>query len=74
MGIAGKIYEAVNDMPDSRAAKGTQNNRKTCTQPEAPRDVVGNTLVVAYETSKPGLKPAGIDLIDVAVPENPRLI
>ncbi len=37
-------------------------------------DVAGNTLVVGYETSRPGVKPAGIDLIDVTVPEHPRLI
>ena len=37
-------------------------------------DVVGDTLAVAYQTSTVGLKPAGVDLFDVSVPENPRLL
>lgn len=37
-------------------------------------DVVGNILVVAYQTSVVGLKPAGIDIFDVSHPEVPRLI
>jgi len=37
-------------------------------------DVVGDTLAVAYQTSTVGLKPAGVDLFDVSVPEHPRLL
>ena len=37
-------------------------------------DVVGNTLAVAYQASKVGIKPAGVDLFDVSVPETPKLI
>ncbi len=37
-------------------------------------DVVGDTLAVAYQTSKKGLQPAGFDLFDVSVPETPKLI
>jgi hypothetical protein len=37
-------------------------------------DVVGNTMAVAYQSSEPGIKPAGVDLFDISVPESPRLI
>jgi len=37
-------------------------------------DVCGNLLAVAYQTQVPGLKPAGMDLFDVSVPEHPRLV
>ena len=37
-------------------------------------DVVGDTMVVAYQTSTVGLKPAGIDIFDISRPETPRLI
>jgi len=37
-------------------------------------DVVGDLMVVAYQTQTVGLKPAGIDLFDISVPETPKLI
>jgi hypothetical protein len=37
-------------------------------------DVVGDTMVVAYQTREAGLKPAGFDLFDIGNPEAPRLI
>ena len=37
-------------------------------------DVVGNIMAVAYQTKKWGLKPAGMDLFDISVPEKPKLI
>src|SRR5262245_3280627 len=37
-------------------------------------DIVGNIMAVAYQTSNPGLKPAGFDLFDISVPEKPKLI
>ncbi len=37
-------------------------------------DVVGDVMAVAYQTQKPGLTPAGFDLFDVGVPEQPKLI
>jgi len=37
-------------------------------------DVVGNIMAVAYQTRKPGLKPAGIDLFDISTPEKPKHI
>src|SRR5215470_10552070 len=37
-------------------------------------DIVGDTMVVAYQTKTPGLTPAGFDIFDIARPEHPRLI
>lgn len=37
-------------------------------------DVVGNIMAVAYQASAVGIKPAGVDLFDVSIPEKPRLI
>ena len=37
-------------------------------------DVVGDTLAVAYQTSSPGMEPAGFELFDVSTPEEPKLI
>jgi hypothetical protein len=37
-------------------------------------DVVGDVLVIAYQTSAPGLTPAGFEILDVADPTKPRRI
>lgn len=37
-------------------------------------DVVGNTMAVAYQTQTWGEKPAGVEMFDITVPENPRSI
>ena len=37
-------------------------------------DVVGDLMVVAYQTQTVGLKPAGIDLFDISTPESPKLL
>jgi hypothetical protein len=37
-------------------------------------EVVGDTMAVAYQTSKPGLTPAGFELFDISVPEQPKSI
>ena len=37
-------------------------------------EVVGDTLVVAYQTAAVGLKPAGIEIFDVADPAKPKSI
>jgi len=37
-------------------------------------DVVGDVMAVAYQTSAVGLQPAGFDLFDLSVPEQPRRI
>src|SRR3954470_21476405 len=57
-------------------------NPKMVVQTELPHmkvrsnslDVCGNTMVVAYQTQVPGLKPAGVDIFDITVPESPKLI
>src|SRR6266566_7834140 len=37
-------------------------------------DVVGDVLAVAYQTQKPGLQPAGLELFDVSTPSEPQSI
>src|SRR5215470_292946 len=37
-------------------------------------ETVGDVMAVAYQTTKPGLKPAGMELFDISVPEKPRRI
>ncbi len=37
-------------------------------------EVCGNILAVAYQTAKHGMQPAGVELFDVSVPEEPRSI
>ena len=37
-------------------------------------DVVGDIMVVAYQATTVGIKPAGIDIFDVSKPETPRLL
>jgi hypothetical protein len=37
-------------------------------------DVVGDLLVVACQTSRPGLQPAGFEIFDVADPVRPRTV
>jgi len=37
-------------------------------------DVVGDILAVAYQTARPGLRPAGFELFDVSDPQEPRSI
>src|SRR5438477_9628144 len=37
-------------------------------------ETVGDVMAVAYQVSKPGLKPAGVELFDISVPEKPRSI
>jgi hypothetical protein len=37
-------------------------------------EVCGNILAVAYQTAKHGMQPAGVELFDVSIPEEPRSI
>src|SRR5580698_3196078 len=37
-------------------------------------EVCGDVMAVAYQVLEPGLKPAGFELFDVSVPENPKSI
>ena len=57
-------------------------NPKVIVQTELPNmqmrsnslDLSGDILAVAYQTQKTGMKPAGLELFDVSVPEEPRSI
>jgi len=37
-------------------------------------DVAGDIMAVAYQATHTGVKPAGVDLFDISVPESPRLL
>jgi hypothetical protein len=37
-------------------------------------DLVGNLLVVAYQTARPGLQPAGFEIFDVGDPTRPKSV
>src|SRR6185437_10116815 len=37
-------------------------------------DVVGDVLAVAYQVSRPGGQPAGVELFDISTPERPQRI
>lgn len=37
-------------------------------------EVTGDIMAVAYQTQKQGMQPAGMELFDISVPENPRSI
>src|SRR5438067_10757195 len=37
-------------------------------------ETVGDVMAVAYQVTQPGLKPAGVELFDISVPEKPRSI
>src|SRR5690349_15099003 len=37
-------------------------------------EITDNVMAVAYQTQKPGLKPAGFELFDISVPESPKSI
>ncbi|MDB5650787.1 MAG: hypothetical protein JWL62_2307 [Hyphomicrobiales bacterium] len=49
------------DLPHNRIRS---NSLETC----------GNLMAVAYQVLEPGLQPAGIELFDISVPEEPRSI
>jgi hypothetical protein len=71
---APKNFTAV-DVSDPRAPK-------VVVQAELPHakvrsnslDIVGDTMVVAYQTKTVGLTPAGFDIFDISTPEKPRLV
>jgi hypothetical protein len=37
-------------------------------------DIVGDTMIVAYQTKAVGMKPAGFDIFDISTPESPKLV
>jgi hypothetical protein len=78
------LWLAHESAPKNVTAVDVTNPRKPAVvvQTDLPHDkmrsnsleVVGDTLVVAYQTAAVGLKPAGIELFDVADPTKPRSI
>jgi hypothetical protein len=71
---APKNFTAV-DVSDPRAPKVVvQTDLPHAKVRSNSLDVVGDTMAVAYQTQAPGLKPAGFELFDVGMPEQPKLI
>jgi hypothetical protein len=71
---APKNFTAV-DVTDPRAPKVVvQTDLPHAKVRSNSLDVVGDTMAVAYQTRDPGLKPAGFELFDVSVPEQPKLV
>ncbi len=71
---APKNFTAV-DVSDPRAPKLVA--RADLPQPHMRSnslETVSDVMAVAYQTTRPGLEPAGFELFDISVPENPRRI
>ena len=78
------LWLAHESAPKNVTAVDVTNPRKptVITQTDLPHDkmrsnsleVVGNLLVVAYQTTSPGLTPAGVEIFDVEDPAKPRSI
>ena len=78
------LWIAHESAPKNVTAVDVTNPKKPAmvTQTDLPHDrmrsnsldLVGDLLVVAYQTSSPGLKPAGFEIFDVADPGRPRSI
>jgi hypothetical protein len=37
-------------------------------------ETVGDIMAIAYQTTQPGLQPAGVEIFDISTPENPKRI
>lgn len=78
------LWIAHESAPKSVTAVDVTDPRKPAvlTQMDLPHDkmrsnsldLVGNLLVVAYQTSGPSMKPAGFEIFDVGDPSKPRAI
>src|SRR5437899_7429211 len=78
------LWLAHESAPKNVTAVDVTNPRKpiVITQTDLPHDkmrsnsleVVGNILVIAYQTTTPGLTPAGVEIFDVEDPAQPRSI
>src|SRR5437667_274528 len=63
------------DVTDPRAPRVVvQTERPHAKVRSNSLDIVGDVMAVAYQTQSTGLTPAGFDLFDIGVPEQPRLI
>lgn len=71
---APKNFTAV-DVSDPRAPKlVVQTDLPQPYMRSNSLDIVGDVMAVAYQVKEPGLEPAGFELIDISVPEEPRRI
>jgi uncharacterized secreted protein with C-terminal beta-propeller domain len=71
---APKNFTAV-DVSDPRAPKiVAQTDLPEPHMRSNSLEVVGDVMAVAYQTKKHGQKPAGFELFDISVPENPKSI
>lgn len=71
---APKNFTAV-DVSDPRAPKMViQTDLPHARVRSNSLDIVGNLMVVAYQTQEVGMKPAGFDIFDIEHPEKPRLV
>ena len=71
---APKNFTAV-DITDPRALKLViQTDLPHANVRSNSLDVVGELMVVAYQTKQVGMQPAGFDIFDISTPEKPRLI
>ena len=78
------IWLAHESAPKNFTAVDVSDPRKpkVVTQTELPQaymrsnslEVVGDIMAVAYQCQKPGQKPAGFELFDISVPEQPKSI
>lgn len=71
---APKNFTAV-DVTDPRKPKMViQTDLPTSHMRSNSLEVSGNIMAVAYQTQKVGQQPAGLELFDISVPENPKSI
>src|SRR5881227_3669304 len=71
---APKNFTAV-DVSDPRAPKVvTQTDLPHAKVRSNSLDIVGDTMIVAYQTKNVGMKPAGFDIFDISTPESPKLV
>src|SRR2546430_13218318 len=78
------LWLAHESAPKNFSAVDVSNPRKpeVVVQTDLPQahmrsnslETCGNIMAVAYQTQKKGLKPAGMELFDISVPERPRSI
>src|ERR1700757_1931859 len=71
---APKNFTAV-DVSDPRAPKVVgQNDPPESFMRSNSLETVGDIMAVAYQSRKPGQKPAGFELFDISTPEKPKSI
>jgi len=71
---APKNFTAV-DVSDPRAPRVVvQTDLPHAQMRSNSLETSGDLMAVAYQVSKPGLKPAGVELFDISVPEKPRSV